>query len=179
MINLFQSGSKILTAIQHAVHKHIIYPHNLTLFQIRICLIFLAKSTFKLCLLKLTPQIICNQPLMSAVACGGLLPSWNCGWHITYNLKHISCDAKLYFQHHYSSFQCHLILQKSFWFAAQCWKQFMLLNIFVRTVIHHTFIIQDFLKNKNVHRTKAQHLFEIFCIVLSDNFLSIYCVHAG
>jgi len=25
-----------------------------------------------------------------------------------------SCDAKLNFQHHYSSLQCHMILQKSF-----------------------------------------------------------------
>ncbi len=24
------------------------------------------------------------------------------------------CDAKLYFQHHYASLQCHVILQKSF-----------------------------------------------------------------
>ncbi len=28
-----------------------------------------------------------------------------------------SCDAKLNFQHHYSSLQCHMILQKSLWYA--------------------------------------------------------------
>ncbi len=30
-----------------------------------------------------------------------------------------SFDGKAEFQHHYSSLQCHMILQKSFWFAAQ------------------------------------------------------------
>ncbi len=35
-------------------------------------------------------------------------------WNIIY-----SCDAMLNFQHHYSSLQCHMIPQKSFWFAAQ------------------------------------------------------------
>ncbi len=36
----------------------------------------------------------------------------------TYTLNIIySCEAKLNFQHHYSSLQCHMILQKSFWNA--------------------------------------------------------------
>ncbi len=30
-----------------------------------------------------------------------------------------SCDAKLYFQHHYSSLQCHMNLILICWFAAQ------------------------------------------------------------
>ncbi len=44
-----------------------------------------------------------------------------------------SCDAQLYFQHHYSSLQHHMILQKSLKYADlllkkhfllfQCWKQ--------------------------------------------------------
>ncbi len=33
--------------------------------------------------------------------------------NILYNVIYF-CDAKLYFQHHYSSLQCHMILQKSF-----------------------------------------------------------------
>ncbi len=37
-------------------------------------------------------------------------------FHI-YSNKMYSCDAKLNFLHHYSSVQCHMIFQKSFWCA--------------------------------------------------------------
>ncbi len=57
-----------------------------------------------------------------------------------------SCDAKLNFQHHYSSLQCHMILQKSFIYADLVIKKHLLLllmlktvvplNIFVKTVTH-------------------------------------------
>ncbi len=57
-----------------------------------------------------------------------------------------SCDAKLNFQHHYSSLQCHMILQKSFLYADLVIKKHLLLllmlktvvplNIFVKTVTH-------------------------------------------
>ncbi len=55
--------------------------------------------------------------------------------------------AKLNFQHHYSSLQCHMILQKSFWYADlllqniysyyQRWQQLCLI-FFVETVIFYS-----------------------------------------
>ncbi len=53
------------------------------------------------------------------------------------------CDAQLYFQHHYSSLQCHMIfrnhnnmmLKKHFW-SSSVLNTVVLPNIFVKTVMH-------------------------------------------
>jgi len=64
-----------------------------------------------------------------------------------------SCDAKMNFQHHFSSLQCHVILQKSFWYADLVLKKHfvwismmqtvMLLNVFV-VIVHFFRILSTF-----------------------------------
>ncbi len=49
---------------------------------------------------------------------------WGC---IYFLIKSQECKAKQNFQHHYSSLQCHMILQKSFWFADLLLKKHFLL----------------------------------------------------
>ncbi len=64
--------------------------------------------------------------------------------------------SKLYFQHHYSSLQCHMILQKLFWYADyQWWDQLLPPNIFLEPVILFS----------GIKSCKEQHLYkiEIFC----------------
>ncbi len=51
------------------------------------------------------------------------------------------CDAQLYFQHHYSSLQCHMILQKSFWYSDLLRKKhFLLLSRLKIVVLFHIFV---------------------------------------
>ncbi len=49
-----------------------------------------------------------------------------------------SCDAKLNFQHHYSSLQCHMILQKSFQYADLQLKKHLLLLSMSKTVFQYS-----------------------------------------
>ncbi len=56
------------------------------------------------------------------------------------------CESKLYFQHHYSSLQCHMIFRnhsnmliycsRNISDYYQCWKQFCCFTFFMETVIH-------------------------------------------
>ncbi len=71
--------------------------------------------------------------------------------------------SKLYFQHHYSSLQCHMIFRnhsnmliccsRNISDYYQCWKQ---LHIFVETVIH--FIFQDSLMTRKFKKQERNHL---------------------
>ncbi len=74
------------------------------------------------------------------------------------------CNAKLNFQHHYSSLQCHMILQKSFLYADLLLKKHFLLLLMLKTVVliiilwnNHKcdFRILWWMENSN-----QQHLFE-------------------
>ncbi len=66
--------------------------------------------------------------------------------------------SKLYFQHHYSSLQCHMIfrnhanmlLKKPFWLLSML-RTVVLLPVFVETVIH--FFFQNALMNRKIKRT--------------------------
>ncbi len=52
-----------------------------------------------------------------------------------------SCDAKLNFQHHFSSHQCHLILQKSFEYSDLLLKKHFLILSMLKTVVRfHMFV---------------------------------------
>ncbi len=61
--------------------------------------------------------------------------------------------SKLYFQHHYSSLQCHMICSccsRDISDYYQCWKQFSW-QIFLWKLMH--FIVQDSQKNRKFKRT--------------------------
>ncbi len=70
----------------------------------------------------------------------------------------VFCDAQLYFQHHYSSLQCHMIfrnhhnmlLKKHFWLLSML-KTVVLHNICVETLINCIF--QDSQMNRKFQRT--------------------------
>ena len=91
------------------------------------------------------------------------------------------CDAQLYFQHHYSSLQCHMIFRNHFnmliccsrniSYYYQCWK---LPNIFEETIIY--VIFQDFWwiessKEQNLHHYKCLDQFYAYLLNKSINFL--------
>ncbi len=86
---------------------------------------------------------------------------------------HLFLWCKLNFQHHFSSLQCHMILQKSFYVYLLLKKHFwllsmlktvVLLNIFVEIVIH--FIFQDSLMNRKFKRTVFFEI-EIVCNIVN------------
>ncbi len=70
------------------------------------------------------------------------------------------CDAQLYFQHHYSSLQCHMIFRnhnnmliccsRNIYDYYQCWKQ-LCCTIFLWKLMH--FIFQDSQMNRKFKRT--------------------------
>ncbi len=69
--------------------------------------------------------------------------------------------SKLNFQHHSSSLQCHMILQKSFWYAAQ--ETFLIIINVENNFAASYFCDRDSEMNRNF---KEQHLFEIECFAI-------------
>ncbi len=93
----------------------------------------------------------------------------NICWNIIY-----FCDAQLYFQHHYSSLQCHMIFRNHsnmlIFFSRnisdyyQCWKQ-LCCTIF----LWKPSCILFFKIHRWIESSKEQHLFEteIFCNIIN------------
>ncbi len=87
-------------------------------------------------------------------------------WHLTtvkntvqiftYIFFYYFCDAKLNFQHHYSSLQCHMTLQKSYWYAD-------LLLIFLIIINDENSCIASYFSRILwwIESSKEQHLFKL------------------
>jgi len=88
------------------------------------------------------------------------------------------CDAQLYFQHHYSSLQCHMIFRnhnnmliycsRNFYDYYQYWKQSCCLMFFWKLIRLILFKI-----HRRIESPKGQHLFEIDIFFNIINVLNI------
>jgi len=70
---------------------------------------------------------------------------------IYFKMLFIPVMAKLNFQHHYSSLQCHMILQKSFWYADLLLKKHFLLmlkTVLLLNTFKETFFQDSLIKRK-------------------------------